>query len=225
MHGIKILGLSLLAALGLLTVTAAAAQAGEFRVEKSTFASKGIMSETFQGTAGKTQFSVSWLGFEISCSGAELSGTISQGGSTSAKAKFNECQVVGNKFCKIYPTSSDRTAKTNAGQIPIQGNGELLLHAGSHYVKFPSQQFTVLFMTIGGGCTLPAEMIAAGSAAVKFSSALSELVEQPFAAATGAESALLKVSVTCGGEPAEILGSSGTVKLSGANTGKTWGLE
>lgn len=224
-NSIKILGLSLLAVLGVLAVTAAAAQAGEFRVNKSTFAASGITSETFDGKVGASTFSVAWLGFEIKCASATLSGTASKGGSASVQANFVGCEVVGNKFCKIYPTKTDMEVKTNAGEIRISGQGATLLHGGNHYVKFPQQTFTILFIK-GAGCTLPVEMEAAGSAAVKLPSALSELVEQPFAAVAGkVESALLEVSVRCAGEPAEILGSEGSLSLNGANKGKTWGLE
>jgi hypothetical protein len=223
----KVLGLSLLAVLGVMAVTAVAAQAGEFRVNKSTFAASGITSETFGGKVGESTFSVAWLGFEIKCASAALSGTASKGGSASVQANFVGCAVVGNKFCKIYPTKTDMEVKTNAGEIRISGQGEILLHGGNHYVKFPQQTFTTLYIgSPKAGCTLQQEMEAAGSAAVKLPSALSELVEQPFAAVAGkVESALLEVSVRCAGEPAEILGSEGSLSLSGANKGKTWGLE
>jgi hypothetical protein len=226
LRGSQVLCLSLLLTVGLLAATAATAQAGEFRVNKSTFSASKITSETFSGEVGESKFSVAWLGFEIICTGATLSGTATQGGAVSVNSNFKGCVVAKNKFCTLYPTEKDLESETSKGEIWISGKaGSVLLHGGSHYVRFPQQLFTILFIG-GAGCTLQEVMEATGSAAVKLPSALTELVKQPFSAVAGkTESALLEVSVRCAGEPAEILGSEGSLSLSGANAGKTWELE
>jgi hypothetical protein len=217
---VKVLGLALLASLCLMATTAATAQAGEFKVNGATFAAAGISSESIQGTIGETTFSVAWLGFEIKCEGATLSGQIFKGGTVNAQATFTKCVIPG--FEKNCTVASKGQAP---GTIRIEGAGEIVLHAGKHYAKFSSANFTTL-LTSGALCPLMEEMVASGSAAIAFNSALTESVSQAFSAVTGkAEAALLKVGVQCAGEPAAILGSGGSVSLSGANAGKKWGFE
>lgn len=219
--GFKVLGMSLLAAICLMACTAAGAQAEEFRVSGKTFTAQSIASETFDGTIEKTEFSVAWLGFALTCSSGTVSGTMFKGGSINASAEFSGCVIPGNANCTIY----EEEGEGGAGQIYIQGSGSLVLHAGSHYAKFASPEFTTLFI-VGAKCTLQEEMVASGSAAMRVPSALTELVNQQFVAVSSkSEGALLGVSVQCAGEPAAILGSGGSLQLTGANVGKAWGFE
>ncbi len=211
--------ISALVCFSFVAITAPNAQAGEFWLNEETFKSAGVTSESIAGTVNETEFSVAWLGFAITCSGATFNGVIFQGGSLFAQATFEECAVNENPFCTVSSPG------VGEGEIGIEGSGELVLHAEQHYGRFESEEFTVLYMQ-GPFCSLPEEMIASGSAAMKVPFALEKLVNQAFAAVTGSkEGALLGVGVQCAGEPAAILGSEGSIHLSGANAGEPWGFE
>jgi hypothetical protein len=223
-RSMKILGLSLVAALSLMALTAAGAQAGEFKVGGKTFTAAGVTSETVGGTLPLGILLVS-NGLEIHCNKGDVKHALAkQGGTASAELLFLECKVLNNKFCTIYPTEEDLEEETNSGRIIAAGSGELILHSGAHYLKAASASFSTVYMG-GPACTLPAKNVVSGSTALSLPSALSELVEQPVSTINAATEALLKVQLFYGKETATLDGAAGAAKLTGENAGKTWGGE
>jgi hypothetical protein len=218
-RAIKALGLSLMAALSLMAITATAAQAGEFKVKGNSFASQSIKSESVEGQVALSEFSVWGLGIQIHCPVGDLSGTIFQGGTVKLEVLFLECQVAGNKNCTIYEQEEE-----NPGKIRTAGEGELIFHNGNHYVKFESEAFNIVYIK-GAKCTLPEEMVAQGSAALEVSTALSELVNQSFSNIDYETEELLGVSLFCSAEPSTVLGTEGTISLSGTREGQAWGVQ
>lgn len=143
-HGIKVLGLLLIAALGLMAFTAAAAQAGEFKIgEKTvenekkekeqvldkTFTAAGLSSESVSGTVGAGKLLVPGLKLTFLCTGGTASGTVLLGGTVHATILFSGCSVEGNTFCKTYETKEKMKTHLLAdrGFIAASGLGEIVL--------------------------------------------------------------------------------------------------
>jgi hypothetical protein len=221
-QAVKLLGISLLAALGLVVTIAPAAQAGNFRIEGGQLG-EGKSAE-MQGSIGASQFAVWGIGLQIKCESGHLEGKIISGGKLSAKIVLLACTVVGSKFCKLYPTAADMEAETNAGQITSASAGEMHLHSGAYYAKFASENFNTVYIG-GAACTLPEEMVASGSVAMAIPEATTEMVTRSYADISSETEALLGVNIACAGESASILGSSGTLSLVGAHAGKKWSYQ
>jgi len=207
----------LLAALGLLAVTAAAAQAGEFKVGGQSFTAKAIASETFEGTAGTSTFTVPSIGLEISCASAKISGTLLLGGTGHESMLFNECKVPGNKQCTVDP-------------IQAAFLSSVVLHAEESWLLFASkagEPFATILI-LGELCTLPEKNELTGSFVALVSK--SESAEQTISFANDSKTVALfkelgiSISYAFGAAPA-LLSISSVWKLSGANKGKAWGAE
>jgi hypothetical protein len=212
-HGIKILGLALVAALSLMAVTAVAAQAetekNVFLVGGSQFAENTMESASGTGAAGKLKAS---NGLEIECeSSAALAGTLPEGtfienikdeggvlrGHGKIKVLYHGCKVVGNKFCTIYPTQKDLEGKTNAGHITATALFLLLLRSKIHFLWLLGlpiknakgeieEEFTSVFYG-GELCTLPTPTKITGHTAAALPTALTQGVNQTIEAVTPAE--------------------------------------
>jgi hypothetical protein len=134
-HGLKVLGLSLLAALGLMAITASAAQAellnDNILVNGNPLGaneSKNYLGEVGEGellTAG---------GVKIHCENGDITGTIHGDGSGSAHVLYNGCTVVEEPFCEVYETLEDWKKGENEGHILATGKGQVFEHEGNHYL-------------------------------------------------------------------------------------------
>lgn len=159
---ITMLGLTLLGALGLTTLTAAAAQAAltpaEFRLQGSTFKALGIASEKFLGDIPLGEVLVgsgegTGLNIAIHCEGGFASGDVLQGGGVTAHAEFEECKILKNSNCIIYPEEEE---EGTPGVILGSANGTVVKHSGGIFGVAQSPQFTIVWFG-GPKCTLPEE--------------------------------------------------------------------
>jgi len=236
-QGIKILGLSLLAAISVMAVSAAAAQAAHFAIEGTPLAAGD--SETVAGTGVEGELLVPGIGLNINCTSSAFTGTLLPAGAADASVLFSGCTVLGNKFCKIYENEANMNAKTNAGNILATGTGELHLHEGQHYliVKGVGAEeifTTVYFNTAAEGCNLGGlSMVIKGLTALVLPTGLTNLVNQTIAPLTAADDLLLngsaagqlnlKLIFKFGNEPARLDGGEITnAHLTGKRVGQKW---
>lgn len=223
------LALALMAALGLMAITAAAAQAeGKLRIEGKVLEEGKTVEGEGEGAAGKLL--VPGLGITFECKRLLIH---FNGGNLPhwhflILHLYHECLVVGNKFCTIYPTAADRTAKTNAGLW--------FWHFLWLYRRFNSADYFVAtqegaepLSTVylgGAGCTLPAETAITGSFAVKLPNSKTEAVNHEDVDITEAEEKELKVAIKYGAESASLdEGNSTNLHLIGAELGKKFSLD
>ena len=144
-HGLKILGLSLLAVLGLMAVSAAGAQAeGKFLIEGKDVSTLPLKTELVTGTAAAGKLLVPGLALTIECTLGDIDGTLEAEGMALVKVLFLGCKVEGNKFCKVYPTEADRNAKTNVEDLTATGLGLLKLMGGKHYLLVEQERVNLL---------------------------------------------------------------------------------
>lgn len=238
-HGIKVLGLSLIAALGLMAFTAAAAQAGEFSLTNGTpettgtFTAKGVASESIEGSVALGELLVPGLGISFHCTGGNITGTVLLKDASSkaiahANILYTGCTVKGNKFCQVYETHANMLAETNVGNIAASGLGELILMGGQHYLLVESASFATLYLlTSAKGCTLPLENAVNGSTVLFIPNALTQSQNQTLIPLTQAELETLfpNHKLFYGTQAAWLDGGTATVALSGVNKGKKWGGE
>ena len=253
MNAINILGLSLLAVLGLMAVTAGAAQAvelelkkGEFTLEGSTFTAKSLGSEQVTGTGDEGTLLVAEVNLNLECGGADVvSGTVLLGGTAHASLLFLGCKVQGNSFCKVYPTKEamEKEAEAVQGDLTATGLGLLLLmkktdepsEAYKHYLLLEptpgSTTFTQVFLTSSKkGCTVELEPKVSGSTVVELPNALAaggQLTQQLVTlSATELKALFPEDKLTYGGHPAFIDGGNVSAQLSGAlHKDAKWGAE
>jgi hypothetical protein len=213
-HGIKILGLALVAALSLMAVTAVAAQAetenNVFLVGGSQLAEGTMESVAGTGAVGKLKTP---NGMEVECEGSAAEtvalpeGTFienikDEGGKLRGHGKikvlYHGCKVVGDKFCTIYPTQKDLEKETNKGHITATALFLLLLRSKIHFLwllglpikngkgEVVEEEFTSVFY---GGvlCTLPSPTKITGHTAAALPTALTQSVNQTIEAVTPAE--------------------------------------
>lgn len=240
-QGIKILGLSLLTALGLMAVTASAAHAasGDFTLKGQTFTSLSITEKTVLGTAAAGELLVPGIGLAIGCTGGTFSGSALAGGVVHGTILFSGCIVLGSdKFCKTYETEANHIAKTNPGNLTAGGLGLILLHKGEHYVVFLGHPFSTVWIN-GTGCTLPLNNTVSGTVAFKLPSALTVggAVVQPIENVPNENElhalglllnptllglGYLHLGLFYGNEPAHVDDGNATADLS---TGEKWGAQ
>jgi hypothetical protein len=237
-HGIKVLGLSLIAALGLMAFMASAAQAGEFKVTNGspettgTFTAKGIASETVSGTVAEGKLLVPGLPLTIKCTGGNASGTVLLGGVVHATILFTGCFAEGAEgTCKPYETKAlmEENAAGPRGNILASGLGEIILMEGKHYILVESAKETP-FSTIYWQrlCSQPLETKIFGSTVFFAPNALTQLVNQTLSTIPQAElETLFPNDKLFYGTQAAWLDGGGTTNaaLTGANVGKKWGGE
>jgi hypothetical protein len=237
-NGLKVLGLALSAAISMMAVTAAAAQAGEFRLGAKTFAEEKIASESVTGTVGAGTLLVPGLKLNILCaSGDIISATIFAGGTSLASILLLGCKVEGNNFCKIYPTEADRNAKTNAGDLIALGKGSLVLmrlketDPFSHYllIEEDARPFTgVWFSKAAEGCVLNSDESVLGFMVAKLPDALTSQKTHEVVPLTQFETEELFPTdvLSYGGQRIWIDGAKTTMELSGAaHKGANWSAE
>ena len=226
--GFKILGVTLLAALGLMAISVSAAQAsGHFLVNGAKFDAL----ETVEGT-GALGVLLTESGLKIHCEKSDVTGEINhngEAGKVSAAVLFLGCSVEGNKFCTVYGTEADLEEATNPKMVTATGLGELGLHEASHYVALHGLGKQQLFASLYFGgplCTLPEEVSVTGLTAFLLPTALKDQVNQSLTTVSLEEEKLLLGfnGLFYGGEPAHLTGGAVTnLHLTGKEAGKTWG--
>lgn len=221
---IKIVGLALLAALSLMAVTAAGAQAeGEFRVEGKVL-KEGEVAEG-EGTGGASKLSVPALKLTIECGSTLLKATF-KNFITHAHAEHHllrhTCIPIGWEACSIYPTEEDLLKGLNSGLLLSSELYLIVLFGKFHYWVL---KLVERFFFGGVFCTLPKEVEIKGETAVKFGNATTEATEHTMEDITAEEEKELKLpGVTFNGEPAEWSGGNTAVKLVGKLAGKKYSL-
>jgi hypothetical protein len=207
---LKVLGLSLLAVVGLMSFSAAA-QAHEWLIEKKVLGTGGwgLAEAPVGGTVLLSLLLVPGIGLEIHCTDGEFSGTILKGGSSHALILYLGCTVVGATLqCQVHSPG-----KTN-GFIHIEVLDELIEHAGVLYDKFvpkTAPNFAKIEF-LGSECPLVGlSFNLTGSYASKVGAeALFQLVES----VNSTTQSLLKVGLTFGSESLQ-LDSITHVKITG----------
>lgn len=157
MHGryLKLLGLTMLAAVSVMAVSASAAQAKYLLLLNG--ASVNLLNLDLEGLAG---YMLAENGLKIACSGGNglahvqvLNGGLSVSGT--ANATFEGCKWVGaEKTCTINDEG--------AGLVHAGGSGELVMPDASTYiVTAESAEFATIY-TEGVFCTIPEEEVVSG---------------------------------------------------------------
>jgi hypothetical protein len=212
-RGLKVLGLGMLTALGLMAFTAPAAQAtGDFTIGGKTFTALGVKEETVTGKSeGSPAFLVPSINLQLVCEGATISGTLKAGGHGEETMTFSGCKTV--------------KAPCSADPIVAKFLSSIVLHAGETWMRFDppsgSKAFTTILL-LGEECPLPEvnELSGAFIALVG-----SETVEQLLSfKADEATNKLFGTSYAFGGHPA-FLDISALWQLSGPLTGQKWGAQ
>lgn len=224
---IRALGLSFLAAISVMAVTAVAAHAANQLVIET----KVETAETaLEATGGKGKLLVPSLSLELECTSSEIEGK----GKNNSEGRvdyhilihilYHGCNVVGNKFCKVYPTAADRTAKTNAGLLLAHILILIITSGSNRYAKATqvgAAPFSTIFMTKSTeGCTLPAENAVTGSTAFKIDTPETESLDHEFLDITVAEETTLGVELQLGAVPALLDEGNAKGKLVGIFLGK-----
>lgn len=188
---------------------------GEFRAGGQTFKSAGISKKNVLGVTAAGSLSVPGWGFEISCEEGLVSAFAVQGGTIQAQVKFIGC-LLAEIPCGVK----------SLGQAPntilATAEGELYLHAGKHYARFASKEFTEILFS-GEECPWTEIGISlGGSVAVELATALEELAAQLTASPDEATQSLLEAQLSWGAEPVSLSGGEAELTREG---GGNWGAE
>jgi hypothetical protein len=232
-HGIKVLGLSLIAALGLMAF-AASAQAGEYTINEGgvhkTFTEHGIASESVEGTVAHGTLLVPGLGLTILCTGGTFSGTVLLGGTAHASILFSGCEGIPNgTVCKPFETKAKMETNLTAdkGFIAASGLGQIILHEGKHYLLVENTtEFTTIYWP--KLCALTLENVVKGSYVFELPTALElGLVNQTIVPLLQEviEKLFPKDLLSYSNQPAWLHPGTATAHLSGALKGKFWGAK
>jgi hypothetical protein len=246
-HMLRALGLSLIAALGLMAFSAAnALAAGEILVEGSAALATGrTVGGEKDGTVENT-LKVPALSIEIVCKDFSVNGTVLSGpaGTALAEVLYKECVVWSIKketlelieelkTCEILASGATKTK----GDITALGIGGVLLHTGietyllaeGETVGGVKQPFAIVEFTKGIGCPLSTPVKVTGSAVFKVVTGNVNVggdgpQVKPLLEASEAITALLGDKLLYGINPAFIKGA-GKVFLTNTDVGLKWGAK
>ncbi len=222
-HGLKVLGVSLIAALGLMAFGAAGAQAsGEWRIGGKTMSELGLTEETVTGkiepeTKGKLL--VKALNLYITCPTIHVNGVLLVGppASVHGTTTFLTCTVRSISPDEPLTACGVKSTGEAAGVIKTAKiNGEVILSGAENIVLFkPSSgtTFTTIELT-GEGCASKGLYLIPGTSVFKLGAEAKEMLilSLPEFAGDG-----LKF-----GEPKALFDAAGLVELSGAKKGSAW---
>ena len=234
--GLKVFGLVLLAAVSMMAVTAAIAQAeGELRVNGKVV-EKGV-EVPGEATGGEGKLFVPGLELTIVCSSTHVTGTITNEPALMGKAQgtFSGCEVEENSFCTIYPTEEDAEEETNAGIISATA---LFLYLGRNgsvvYFRsepLPAQSKYAEWFYGGLFCALPESTEVSGIGVAKSPGGGEESVTHELADLSAAEESAYAeetemgdIGLFYGEEPAEIIGGSVSGGLTGEYKGQKFSV-
>ncbi len=192
----KILGLALLAAVGVMAVSASAAQAGWLLLKNGS--SVELLQLKVKGLLG--ELSVPGIGLGIHCEKATGNATLHSTGTGSASVKFQECTVLGDEQCTVLAEEEG-----GSGEIWASAEGVLGMNGEEEvYVKAEGEPFTGFFFS-GVFCTLPEEVEVKGLALLTLLKALLSEAEHLVHVDEGLDNEG-KTELFYGKEPAYILG-------------------
>ncbi len=222
-HGLKVLGVSLIAALGLMAFGAAGAQAsGEWRIGGKTMSELGLTEETVTGKAEagvKEILLVKTLNIQKSCTGFDIqSVTISPSGKGKGAVRLLGCKVFADEAGEAELTACGvKSTGQEAGVIQTELiGGEIVLSGGVNYVLFKpasGTSFTTIELT-GASCAPKGTYPITGTVVAELGAEAKELLLKPIKEFTGDG---LKF-----GENKAFLIGSGLAELTGAKKGSAW---
>ncbi len=223
MQGLKVFGIALIAALGLMAFTAAGAQAtGEWKIAGKTLTELGIAKESFTGKLGagiKRLFLIKTLNVEIKCSVWQAIGAlIRSGGHFNLSVLLAACNVYDDEVGEpeLSACGVKSTGKA-AGEIQTEAiDGEIILSGGLNYVlEKPVSGSTLTTIEItGASCPLKGTYPVTGTSVSQLGGEAKELSLTPIKEFTGDG---LKI-----GENKAFMAGAVLLQLSGAKTGATW---
>jgi hypothetical protein len=162
LRNLKVLGLTLLALVGMTAVSSSVAQAAYQLLEDG----QAVDSVTVDVTVLPGEILVPKLELAIYCEGGTGSATLEKEGSGVvglATAEFEECEMLDNPFCEVEFS-------------PAHVEGHLLMEGDEYFVlAMDEEEFTTIFMS-GAFCSLPEESPIHGSLILKFLEPLEDLV-------------------------------------------------
>jgi hypothetical protein len=218
-HILRVLGLSLIAAIGLLAIGAAAAQAeGEWKIGGKTLPELKIEEESVNASLdGTFTYTVPSLSLEIKCLKMDsLKGRVLLKGAGELSLLFLECTFFAGK-------SQEEVKACTVKDVSINASDSIVLHGGKTYLLFKPLEGKTTFLTYtfeGAECVIAGTSHAVGgSFAVDLES---EKVTQTLKLGNSTADALL-------GDEAKLVTAkvslAGTLllSLSGAQAGKAWG--
>jgi hypothetical protein len=168
-HGLKVLGLSLMATLGLLAFSASAALA----TDSGVFLENGSAITSLKTATGEVdvlgQLQVPNSNVEIDCTGFNVSqgdllgsGVGEGAGVGHVELLYTGCKgyalspLAEQKNCKLYETALSKAKKENAGNIVAKGLALVFLHTdGTPYVRLhgiPNAGLNVFAQIFTEGC-------------------------------------------------------------------------
>lgn len=218
-HGLKILGLSLLIALGASACTAALAQAAEFKIEGISFLELGIEQEELQEEATSETFTFDIPpGAKINCLLRTLTSPQSwalwfSGGNTH--------RLLSLTMCTVLDAMNNELPCTVVEPLHFKILGSRVSHAGKVYELLEGSEGGAMgtLRLEGAICALPREFAVTGTLAAETEEG--ERVEQTLTYSP-AINALLGTKLFFGKREAGVSGKT-VVKLAGKNKGKKWG--
>lgn len=240
----RMFGVALVAALGVLAVSAAMAQAGSMQVNvEGTLLTEEM---TGAGTAGAGKLLIpSQTELEIVCTAA--SGTAKAKNEAtevvkgSVKLVFTGCVYQNSKNCIIYPTAAALLEKKRAGEIEAEGEAKVALDGSKNLFVFGegpgvSKRFASVFAAQEGGCTISEKIEVKGNAALAIPNGTGQATtlaeKHEITDATAAEETALgkalgiTMSLKYGANPAELdAGTSTDLHLTGKHNLLKYKLE
>jgi hypothetical protein len=224
-HGLKALGLCLVAALSVMAITAAGAQAkGDWRVEgTNTIATKTVTATPEDMTLDST---VGGAKVKILCNTLTLTdGLLFVGGAALAKLEFSTCETYLNLV---------RSAVCDPKNPPITATVKALLILDTAvpsntltYILFSPDDGTLKFTTIefDEECSLPEKLEVTGHLVAECSDALCTASQNTHLIKQVTPASLFPNDVLKFGQnSAELLGGA-VLKLSGGDLNKPWSAE
>jgi hypothetical protein len=216
---VSTLGLSILVALGLMAFSAAGAQASEWTVGGKTLKELGMKSETFESNVSAFKFA--WGGIEISCS-EHGTGTIYPGGTSTSQVTLSKCKIPGaEEACKVKNVPVEREF---AGTLSKDGTYESFTSmGGSNVATFTVEEGSESCILLSHSSSETVYINGSfagevGADAIQTPLIFSQAIENAAKTAgliKGLESNMWALHPYTKG--------TGTQKLTGANSGKSWG--
>ncbi len=222
-HGLRAIGLSLIAALSVMAFSAAGAQAaGEWKIGGKTMSELKLTEETATGkleAVPKSKLLVKALNLSISCPTLHVNGVLLVGppASVHGTTTFLECKVFSHEPETELSACGVNSAGEAAGVIKTAKiNGEVILSGAENIVLFkPSSGTTFTTVEITGkGCALANSYPITGTSVFKLGAEAKEMLilSLPEFAGDGLRF----------GEPKANLVGSALAELSGAKKGSAW---
>jgi hypothetical protein len=232
-NGLRVFGLCIMAALGLMAFSAVSAQAaGEFYIKENekllSFAEHKIMSETIEARIEELgKLTVAGLGIVIGCDALHLlsGATASVGGFLLGQVLYLECVVLDLEGKLLSKCAAQDNKNKSTGKIETEKVlGEVFLHpapSGAPFILFKPDEGTV-FATVE---VTGVECAAKGSYPVEGDAVFSATSTEALWLLIKAQNneALFPTAKLKFGERKATIAGSAEIKLAGALNDKFWG--